>query len=212
MEASRGSLGQGPSRKSRAVQQRAPLRPAGSANFCLRQSPPRSLRRVRAVSADPPGSDAASPTKSAAFTRGTSTPWASCRAAIRSASSSVTKPSMRAKFDASPPMARNSLSTFLTTAGLDAPPPPSSISTWRASAPWKTAAGSFARTNNGYTVSIDPYGRIFSPLPPDVRAAVDLPYDFRTDETIYTRFGDWFAWLCVLVSVILVATTFRKAK
>ncbi len=67
-------------------------------------------------------------------------------------------------------------------------------------------------TNNGFTVSVDPYGRIFEPLPPDVRAAADLPYDFRTDETIYTRFGDWFAWLCVLVSVILVAVTFRKAN
>jgi apolipoprotein N-acyltransferase len=67
-------------------------------------------------------------------------------------------------------------------------------------------------TNNGFTVSVDPYGRIFEPLAPDVRAAADLPYDFRTDETIYTRFGDWFAWLCVLVSVILVAATFRKAK
>jgi len=67
-------------------------------------------------------------------------------------------------------------------------------------------------TNNGFTVSIDPYGRIFEPLPPDVRAAADLPYDFRTDETIYTRFGDWLAWLCVLVSAILVAATFRKAK
>jgi apolipoprotein N-acyltransferase len=67
-------------------------------------------------------------------------------------------------------------------------------------------------TNNGFTVSVDPYGRIFEPLPPDVRAAADLPYDFRTDETIYTRFGDWFAWLCVLVSVILVVATFRKAK
>src|SRR5882762_8203185 len=67
-------------------------------------------------------------------------------------------------------------------------------------------------TNNGFTASVDPYGRIFEPLPPDVRAAADLPYDYRTAETLYTRFGDWFAWLCVLVSVILVATTFRKAK
>ncbi|HET8922397.1 MAG TPA: apolipoprotein N-acyltransferase [Candidatus Acidoferrum sp.] len=67
-------------------------------------------------------------------------------------------------------------------------------------------------TNNGYTVSIDPYGRVFEPLPPDVRATADLPYDFRTDQTIYTRFGDWFAWLCVVISVILVATTFRKAR
>jgi len=24
--------------------------------------------------------------------------------------------------------------------------------------------------------------------------AVDLPYNFRTDTTLYTRFGDWFAW------------------
>lgn len=65
-------------------------------------------------------------------------------------------------------------------------------------------------TNSGVTASIDPYGRIFRPLPRDVRAAADLPYDFRTNETVYTRFGDWFAWLCVLVSVILVALTFRK--
>ncbi|HUC53242.1 MAG TPA: apolipoprotein N-acyltransferase [Candidatus Cybelea sp.] len=67
-------------------------------------------------------------------------------------------------------------------------------------------------TNNGFTVSIDPYGRVYQPLPPDVRAAAALPYDFRTDQTVYTRFGDWFAWLCVLVSVILVATTFSKGK
>ena len=67
-------------------------------------------------------------------------------------------------------------------------------------------------TNNGFTVSVDPYGRIFSPLPPDVRAAADLPYDFRTDQTIYTRFGDWFGWLCVIISVILLASTFRKGN
>jgi len=67
-------------------------------------------------------------------------------------------------------------------------------------------------TNNGFTVSVDPYGRVFSPLPPDVRAAVDLPYDFRTEETFYTRFDDWFAWLCVVVSAILVASTFRKGN
>jgi apolipoprotein N-acyltransferase len=67
-------------------------------------------------------------------------------------------------------------------------------------------------TNNGITVSVDPYGRVFSTLPTDVRAAIDLPYDFRTDETFYTRFGDWFAWLCVIVSVILLAATFWKGN
>jgi apolipoprotein N-acyltransferase len=65
-------------------------------------------------------------------------------------------------------------------------------------------------TNSGLTAAIDPYGRVYQTIPRDVRGAVDLPYDFRTDRTIYTRFGDWFAWLCVVVSVILLATTFRK--
>jgi apolipoprotein N-acyltransferase len=65
-------------------------------------------------------------------------------------------------------------------------------------------------TNNGYTVSIDPYGRIYRPLPPDVRAAANLPYDFRTDKTIYTRFGDWFAWLCVAISAMLFLWTLVK--
>jgi apolipoprotein N-acyltransferase len=67
-------------------------------------------------------------------------------------------------------------------------------------------------TNSGITASVEPYGRIFSPVPPDVRAGVDLPYDFRTDETAYTRFGDWFAWLCIIVSAILVASTFQKGN
>jgi apolipoprotein N-acyltransferase len=67
-------------------------------------------------------------------------------------------------------------------------------------------------TNNGYTASVDPYGRIFEPIPADVRAGADLPYDFRTERTIYTRFGDWFAWLCLIVSAILLASTYWKGN
>lgn len=66
-------------------------------------------------------------------------------------------------------------------------------------------------TNSGLTAAIDPYGHLYQTIPRDVRGAVDLPYDFRTDSTIYTRFGDWFAWLCVMVSVILLANTFRES-
>jgi apolipoprotein N-acyltransferase len=67
-------------------------------------------------------------------------------------------------------------------------------------------------TNSGVTVSVDPYGRISRPLLNDRRTAADLPYDFRTDTPLYTRFGDWFAWLCVLVSAILLTSTFRKGN
>jgi apolipoprotein N-acyltransferase len=67
-------------------------------------------------------------------------------------------------------------------------------------------------TNNGITVSIDPYGRIFRRIPSDIRGAIDLPYDFRTDKTIYSRFGDWFPWLCVVVSGILLVICWKPKK
>jgi apolipoprotein N-acyltransferase len=67
-------------------------------------------------------------------------------------------------------------------------------------------------TNSGLTAAIDPYGRIYQDIPRDVRGAIDLPYDFRTDTALYTRFGDWLAWICVLVSAILLLQTFWKKK
>lgn len=60
-------------------------------------------------------------------------------------------------------------------------------------------------TNNGYTVSVDPYGRIAAELAPDIRGQLDAPYAFRDDLTFYAIHGDWFAWLCVIVSVVLLA-------
>jgi apolipoprotein N-acyltransferase len=59
-------------------------------------------------------------------------------------------------------------------------------------------------TNNGYTVSVDPHGRIVAALPTDVRAELDALYDFRDDMTLYARFGDWFAWFCVIASIALM--------
>jgi apolipoprotein N-acyltransferase len=67
-------------------------------------------------------------------------------------------------------------------------------------------------TNSGITASVDPYGNMTRVMRRDVRESADLPYDFRTDKTLYTRFGDWFAWMCVVVSAILVLLTFRKVK
>lgn len=54
-------------------------------------------------------------------------------------------------------------------------------------------------TNTGFTVDVDPYGRIVAQLPRFTRGQLDAPYDFRSDLTLYTRFGDWLAWLCVVV-------------
>lgn len=64
-------------------------------------------------------------------------------------------------------------------------------------------------TNNGFTVSIDPYGRIISRLAPDVRSALDAPYDFRSDRTVYTRYGDWLAWLSIVISGSFIFRTWQ---
>jgi apolipoprotein N-acyltransferase len=65
-------------------------------------------------------------------------------------------------------------------------------------------------TNNGYTVSVDPYGRVVASMATDVRGELDAPYDFRRDLTPYARFGDWFSGLCVLVSVVLIVAGVRR--
>jgi apolipoprotein N-acyltransferase len=70
-------------------------------------------------------------------------------------------------------------------------------------------------TNDGITVSIDPYGRIVKRMASSVRGEMDAPYAFRQDLTFYTRTGDWIAWLCVgagLVLLLMSVTTQKAAR
>jgi len=68
-------------------------------------------------------------------------------------------------------------------------------------------------TNNGYTVSVDPYGRVVARLPVDVRAELDAPYAFRSDTTFYTRWGDWLPEICAIVSLgLLLAALLRRTR
>jgi apolipoprotein N-acyltransferase len=68
-------------------------------------------------------------------------------------------------------------------------------------------------TNNGFTVVIDPYGRTVASLPTDIRGELDARYDFRRDRTLYTRWGDWWAWLCVLaVFIELGESVLRRGR
>jgi apolipoprotein N-acyltransferase len=66
-------------------------------------------------------------------------------------------------------------------------------------------------TNNGITVSVDPYGRIVARLPADTRGELDAPYGFRTDITPYARWGDWLPWLCVIAALVLLLLGARDA-
>ncbi len=57
-----------------------------------------------------------------------------------------------------------------------------------------------AGTNTGMTASIDPYGRIVAATPRKVRTALAAPYALISGTTFYTRHGDWFAYLCAIIS------------
>lgn len=59
-------------------------------------------------------------------------------------------------------------------------------------------------TNTGVTAAIDPDGRIIATIPRHIRASVQVPFGYENDLTFYTRYGDWFAWLCVLATSLLL--------
>jgi apolipoprotein N-acyltransferase len=67
-------------------------------------------------------------------------------------------------------------------------------------------------TNNGFTVDVDPYGRTVAQLPTDIRGQLDAPYDFRSGLTLYARFGNWLAWLCVLASLAQMGLVIARWK
>jgi apolipoprotein N-acyltransferase len=53
-------------------------------------------------------------------------------------------------------------------------------------------------TNDGITAMIDPAGREIVRLPLYTQTSAVFGYNSRTGLTPYVRFGDWFAWLCLL--------------
>jgi apolipoprotein N-acyltransferase len=59
-------------------------------------------------------------------------------------------------------------------------------------------------TNTGMTASIDPYGRIVASVPRKIRTALLAPYALISGTTFYTRHGDWFAYLCAIISIVVI--------
>lgn len=64
-------------------------------------------------------------------------------------------------------------------------------------------------TDTGVTASIDPYGRTVARLPRKERGALVAPYALTSVTTFYTRHGDWFAYLCAIISLGALLTRFR---
>ncbi len=68
-------------------------------------------------------------------------------------------------------------------------------------------------TNTGVTAAIDPNGRIVASAPRKTRTALRVPYTLSNSTTFYTRHGDWFAYLCAIISIAaLLMRLLRKPK
>jgi apolipoprotein N-acyltransferase len=65
-----------------------------------------------------------------------------------------------------------------------------------------------AGTNTGMTASVDPYGRIVAATPRKIRTGLAAPYALISGTTFYTRHGDWFAYLCAIISAGALAVRF----
>jgi apolipoprotein N-acyltransferase len=67
-------------------------------------------------------------------------------------------------------------------------------------------------TNTGLTASVDPYGRVVAHLERKTRAALSAPYAVTNVTTFYSEHGDWFAYLCAIISIgaLLVRFTFHS--
>jgi len=67
-------------------------------------------------------------------------------------------------------------------------------------------------TNTGVTASVDPNGRIVARLQRKIRGTLIAPYALTDVTTFYTRHGDWFAYLCAIISagILLMRIRFRR--
>jgi len=57
-------------------------------------------------------------------------------------------------------------------------------------------------TNTGVTAAIDPYGRVVKAALRNQRTSLRVGFDYEHDITFYAAHGDWFAYLCSVVTVI----------
>jgi len=57
-------------------------------------------------------------------------------------------------------------------------------------------------TNDGITAMIDPAGREIARLPLYTQTSAVFGYNSLTELTPYVRFGDWFAWACLLAGTV----------
>ena len=49
---------------------------------------------------------------------------------------------------------------------------------------------------------IDPFGRVVTEAPRNQRIALQGAYSLEENTTFYTRHGDWFPFLCAIITIV----------
>ena len=76
------------------------------------------------------------------------------------------------------------------------------LARWRA---LETRRALVRSTNTGVTTVIDPAGRMSEPLPLFSEGVLTATVPLMETETLYVRYGDWFAWLMTLAAAAAAA-------
>ena len=76
------------------------------------------------------------------------------------------------------------------------------LARWRA---LETRRALVRSTNTGVTTVIDPAGRMSEPLPLFSEGVLTATVPLMETETLYVRYGDWFAWAMTLATVAAAA-------
>ena len=63
---------------------------------------------------------------------------------------------------------------------------------------WKISRWLIRSTNDGISAVIDPAGRVDERLPLYQELTAQMHFAFRNGTTLYTDYGDWFAWGCLM--------------
>jgi apolipoprotein N-acyltransferase len=63
-------------------------------------------------------------------------------------------------------------------------------------------------TNDGVTVTIDEAGRLRGILPPFTEGTSYTGFHYISEQTLYTRWGDWFPILCVTLALLCLVAEF----
>ncbi|MGH9718959.1 MAG: apolipoprotein N-acyltransferase, partial [Bryobacteraceae bacterium] len=65
-------------------------------------------------------------------------------------------------------------------------------------------------TNDGISASVDPAGRVVDRLPEFRLHAAPVQFSYVSEQSFYTRYGDWFGWTCVGIALAALFVALRR--